>query len=430
MKRLALSPGDRIELGSALVPGSKSHTIRALFAALAAEGTSTLLGPLDSADTRAARDVIQGLGGRVDVDGGVWVVAGTAGHLMEPESPLSVGESGLTARHLVAFAALVPGRTVITADGRLPVRPMKEVIDAVRRQGATAEPGYPWVIDGSGAIPGGSIEVDGSKSSQMVSAILMTAPLAESPTVLAARGLTGSHGYLAITTEVMGAFGGDVSIDDDGSFRIGTGGYRAATYSVPPDASAAVYPFTAAALTGGEVTVPGDISSQPDSKILEVLEQMGCRVTRTPVGTLVEGPNHLVGVDADLSRCPDGAVALAVACTAASSPSRLEGLGSLRLKESDRLVALETELTRFGATVSTGPDWMTITPGETRPIAFETHNDHRIAMSLGLLGLLHEGIEIVDADVVEKTWPDYWGWLAGVGCVVTTLSDDRENPVS
>lgn len=422
--RLSLTPGGSIDFGSAVVPGSKSHTIRALFAALAADGSSTLLGPLDSADTRAARAVIEKLGGRCEESPGVWAIAGTGGDFVEPEGPLSVGESGLTARHLVAFAALVPGRTVITAGGRLPVRPMRGVLDAVRGQGATSKPGYPWVIDGAGNIPGGAIQVDGSKSSQMVSAILMTAPLADFPTLLEPLGVASSGGYLTITVDVMRAFGGEVSVKEDGTFEIDNGGYRATTYSVPPDASAAVYPFVGAALTGHEVTVPGEIAGQPDSRVLDVLEQMGCRVTRTTAGTHVEGPEQLVGVDADLSHCPDGALGLAVAAVVASSPSRLGGLRSLRLKESDRLAALETELVRFGAVVTTGPDWIAIKPGKPRPTTFNTHNDHRIAMSLGLLGLLHDGIEIIDAHVVEKTWPEYWNWIASVGCLVTTESDN------
>lgn len=421
--RLLLSPGERIDLGSSVVPGSKSHTIRALFASLAADGSSTLLGPLDSADTVAAREAVHALGSQVDVNGGIWAIEGTGGKLAEPLAPLSAGESGLTARHLVAFAALVRGRTVITADGRLPLRPMTGVLDAVERQGAATSHTYPWVIDGRGAVPGGPIEVDGTKSSQMVSAILMTAPLADNPTILSPL-MKGSHGYLQITTDVMGLFHAEVEEGVDGKFRVGIGGYQGTTYSVPPDASAAVYPFAAAAMTGGEVTVPGDLSGQPDANILEFLEQVGCRVSRSASGTHLEGPDSLTGLDADLAACPDGAVALAVVCATAETPSRLQGLGSLRLKESDRLFALETELTRFGAKIATGEDWITITPGAARSARFETHNDHRVAMSLGLLGLRHEGIEIVDAGVVGKTWPRFWDWLAGAGCVVTTVGDE------
>lgn len=417
MTRVSISPGETLSLGVVEVPGSKSHTIRALFVAATARGQSQLYGPLDADDTVAARTALRALGGTIVEQASSWSVMGTNGRFTPSPAAVDVGESGLTARFTLALAAVVNGRTVVTGRGRLPDRPMSGVLDAIRAQGAEVGRSYPWTVIGRGWIPGGDVEVSAEESSQMVSAVLMTAPLARSETRLHRKGGDRSLGYLDISLDVMRHFGATVEVAES-SFVVSPGGYESTTYEIPPDASTAVYPLVAAAVTGEQVTVPGRFGDQPDLRVLTALEQMGCQVDLTDAGIKLRGPEELAGISIDMADAPDSSIALAVACALADGPSRIEGLGSLRLKESDRLAALASELTRFGCRVDEGPTWLTIYPARPRPATFSSHNDHRIAMSLALLGLVQEGIGIEHPDAVNKTWPGFWNWVQSTGASV------------
>jgi 3-phosphoshikimate 1-carboxyvinyltransferase len=191
-------------------------------------------------------------------------------------------------------------------------------------------------------------------------------------------------------------------------------GYRKAHFEIEADASAAVYPAVAVAIAGGRVTITGipSESTQPDLAVLPVLEQMGCRITRERRAIVIERqPGDLVAIDVDLSGSPDGALAVAVACLFADGPSRIRGLGTLRVKESDRLAALRTELTKLGGEVEVDHDTLVIRPGRPRPAEIETYDDHRMAMSFALAGLRIEGVAIRDPACVTKTWPGFFADL-------------------
>lgn len=398
-------------------PGSKSHTIRALFAAAGAAGVSTLSGALVSDDTERARDCLSALGaGFTDIDGHL-SVTGVAGGFGVPERTLDAGESGLTSRFLIALSPFIPGPIVIEGKGRLPQRPMDALLDSLTLRGAQVGQGYPWRIDATAARKGGRFSVDAATSSQMVSALMMAAPLADEPTELVVVNMESSAQYVTLTTDVMGAFGAHLETTAEG-YRIEGGGYTQTTYEVPIDASSVVYPACAAALTGGVVEIPGDMGQHPDRRIVEILVQMGCSAETTADGVVIHGPDRLEPIDVDMSSAPDAAVCLAVVCARASGASRIRGLESLRHKESDRLTALHTELTRFGASIVTDLGSIEIVPGPGQPAEFEVYNDHRIAMSLALLGLVVDGVTVKDPDVVNKTWPAYWEWLATTGAVL------------
>lgn len=377
-----------------------------------------IVGPLESDDTIRARECLTALGARYADRDGSWSVSGVNGEFSAPSGSLDAGESGLTSRFLLALTPFIPSPVVIQGRGRLPERPMEGLLDNLEQRGAQVERGYPWRIDASGAARSGTFAVDASSSSQMVSALLLAAPLAGGTTTLAVESLQSSAEYVALTVDVMDKFGGRVVSIPDG-YRVEGGGYLATSFAVPIDASSAVYPACAAALTGGTAEIMGDMGNHPDRKILEVLSRMGCSVEPTGAGTLVRGPHRLEPVEMDMSAAPDAAVCLAVVCSRAAGASRIGGLESLRLKESDRLSALRTELTRFGATVVTDADSIEIEPGPEQPVTFSTYNDHRIAMSLALLGLVVSGISVDDPDVVNKTWPGYWEWLATTGAILT-----------
>ncbi len=399
-------------------PGSKSHTIRALFAAAGATGVSTVTGALDSDDTERARECLAALGAVFAEAGGNWTVTGVGGRYRPPQAPLDAGESGLTSRFLIALTPFIPAPVVIEGRGRLPQRPMDALLENLAGRGAGVSAGYPWTIDATAAVRAGRLLVDAATSSQMVSALMLAAPLADEPTQLVVSNLDSSAQYVSLTTEVMRAFGGQVETAE-AWFRIEGGGYSATDYEVPIDASSAVYPACAAALTGGVVEILGDLGNHPDRRIVDVLSSMGCTAEATNAGVAVHGPLRLEPIDVDMSSAPDAAVCLAVVCARAAGPSRISGLESLRHKESDRLAALETELTRFGADVVADRDSIEIRPGIAAPSVFEVYNDHRIAMSLALLGLVVEGVTVRDPEVVNKTWPGYWEWLASTGAVLT-----------
>ena len=402
-------------------PGSKSITNRALVvASLAGGGASRLAEPLEARDTQVMRSGLRRLGVLIDDVDDPWLVLGTAGALEIPDDVVDVGASGTTARFLTAVAALAPGPVRIDGTERMRERPIGDLTSALRQAGVevrTSGGFFPLTVGGAG-LAGGEIDMDVSRSSQFLSALLMVAPLAEREMVIRARGEMVSKPYVKTTLEVMEAFGGSVRSQTGSSYRIRADGYRAAHLEIEADASAAVYPMVAAAITGGMVGVEGLApgSSQADLAVGEVLEEMGCRVRWLGSRLVVEGPSDgaLRGVDRDMSGMPDGALGVAVACLFARNPSRLRGLGTLRLKETDRLAALRTELSRAGAQAVVEGDDLIIRPGRVRPSRFHTYDDHRMAMSFALVGLRTPGVEISDPGCVTKTWPGFFAMLGSL----------------
>ncbi len=399
-------------------PGSKSITNRAMVvAALAGGGASRLEGPLEADDTQVMREGLRRLGVLIDDVDDPWLVLGTGGRLAAPEGVLDVGASGTTARFITAMAALAPRPVRIDGTSRMRERPIGDLASALVAGGVkvTATRGrFPLTV-GGGGLRGGEIPVDVTRSSQFLSALLLVAPLAEKETVIRPRGQMVSAPYVQTTLEVMRSFGGEVEVDDDGTFRVSPGGYRSSHFEIEADASAAVYPMAAAAITGGVVGIDGlrPGSTQADMAAAEVLEEMGCSVRWQGWRLVVQAPRNgvLEGVDRDMSRLPDAVLGLSVVCLFAAGPSRLRGLGTLRLKETDRLAALVSELTRAGGEARVEGDDLIIRPGRLRPARFRTYDDHRMAMSFALVGLRQPGVEIMDPACVTKTWPGYFAML-------------------
>lgn len=396
-------------------PGSKSHTIRALVLSTLAEGVSELDRPLDADDTRFARDALSLLGARIEIGDRPWAVTGTGGDLLSPPHELDAGASGLTARALIAVAALVEGPVTIVGRDRLPERPMSGLVEALRSlevEIATTDGGLPITVRGRGALPGGAVAVESSQTTQFATALLLAAPMAAGSLVVEPTGVKGSERYLDVTLDIMRRFGAE--IDENGAYTVSPTGYLATKDAIEPDASAAAYPMVAAAVTGSRVQIDGlgSGSMQPDLDVADVLEQMGCSVVRSESSITIDARGRsLHPVEVDLSGSPDGALAVAAAALFADGASTLRGLGSLRFKESDRLAALASELSRLGAGALVEDDELIIEPAPLRPVTIETHGDHRIAMSLAVVGLAVPGIEIADPGVVAKTWPGYWDML-------------------
>lgn len=402
-------------------PGSKSISIRALAAAALAEGRSHLYGMLHADDTTAMVGALRSLGVDVDDSDEPWSVDGNGGYLHTETGTIDAIESGLTARIAMVLAAFTETTTTITGQGRLLERPIDDLVDVLDSQGVsvqTTDGHLPVTINGQGGLWGGPIEVDCSKSSQFATAVLLAAPAMSRPASIRLLGLSGSAGYLDVTLAVMGSFGARVSRTITG-FEVEASGYQPADFLVEPDASAAVYPMVAAAITGGRIEIEGlsMASKQPDIKIARHLADMGCDVEEIDAGMVITGPDRLEGISADLSESPDGALALAVACAFAGSESHLSGLHSLQFKESDRLKAISVELQKLGVAISVEEDGLRIEPGEMHGAKVDPHGDHRIAMAVAVAGLRVEGVEISAPRVVEKTWPGYWEWISSLSVI-------------
>jgi 3-phosphoshikimate 1-carboxyvinyltransferase len=225
-----------------------------------------------------------------------------------------------------------------------------------------------------------------------------------------------SRPYLLITKAVMAVFGHDAVTIDDSSVEVEPGTYKARDYEIEPDASSASYPLAAAAIRGGRVEVPGltKFSMQGDAGFCEVLESMGCTSRRDEHSNVVESGDGLHGIDIDMVDLSDLVPTLAAVAAFADSPTRIRGVGFIRAKESDRLGDLCAELRRLGTSVAETDDGLTIEPSELHGALLHTHDDHRLAMAFGLIGLRVPGVEIDEPDVVSKSWPGYWGMLGGL----------------
>ncbi|HTO70117.1 MAG TPA: 3-phosphoshikimate 1-carboxyvinyltransferase [Myxococcota bacterium] len=397
------------------VPGSKSLTNRAFVCAALAEGPSRLIGWLESDDTAAMTDGLARLGVRVERAGADVVVHGTGGNFAIPLHPIDCRASGTTMRFLTACAALVQGRVVLDGVPRMRERPIQDLADALAALGVQVRTvaGCPPVTVQGGRLTGGRVAVEASKSSQFLSALLMVAPLAQGEVEITASQIT-SRPYVDLTLETMSSFG--ISVDARGeTFRIPGGqSYRARAYLVEPDASAATYFFAAAAVTGGRVRVEGisAASLQPDVRFVEVLERMGCTVERGPRWIAVRGPRYLHGVDVDLNALPDSALTLAVVALFARGRTAIRNVPNLRLKETDRMAALETELRKLGARVQTSANDLVIEPpAQLTPASIATYDDHRMAMSFAVAGLAVDGITIQNPECVAKTFPGFFDEL-------------------
>lgn len=409
---------------SLAAPPSKSATNRALVIAALAPGPSHLLRPLRSEDTIVLQRAIAALGVGVEDRGeGVIVVDGRGGQLSAPREPLDVAASGTALRFLTALATLAPGTVTITGRPRLRERPMGELVVALRRLGVEIEArgprGRPPIVLQGGGFPGGRAKVGASTSSQFVSALLLVGPFGAGDLELELAGEAVSEPYIGLTCDLMGRFGVEVEHPDPGRYRVRAGsGYVAREYAVEADASSASYFFALGALLGQAVTVSGldPASVQGDLRLLELLAAMGCRVDREPGGITVTG-GELRGIDVDMSQIPDMVPTMAVLGAWAEGRTRIGNVANLRQKESDRLRALATELTRAGAEVVESRDGLAIEPGRIRtagPATIATYADHRIAMSFAVLGAARGGLAVADPGCVAKSYPGFWSDLGRV----------------
>jgi 3-phosphoshikimate 1-carboxyvinyltransferase len=420
-EKLAIDPLTRPPRATVRVPGSKSITNRALvLAALSSKGMPCeLRGWLSSEDTTVMISALVELGfdvrTRWDEPLPVLTVCRKPGPYAIParSAGLFTANSGTSMRFLTAMVCLGHGGYRLYGVDRMHQRPIGDLVEAIGQLGVRARSqagnGCPPVIVEGNGLPGGRARIRGDVSSQFLSGLLLVAPLAQGDVTLEVEGLLVSEPYVAMTVAMMRQWGVQVSVRGRQFHVPGRQTYGIGRYEVEPDASAASYFWAAAAITGGEAQVAGltPRSLQGDVRFVDVLEEMGCTVIRGETGITVRG-GPLRGIDVDMNDISDTVMTLAAVACFAEGPTTIRNVSHIRHKETDRLAALAAELRRVGAEVTEFADGLTITPRPLHGAEIETYNDHRMAMSMALIGLRVPGIVIINPGCVAKTYPHFF----------------------
>ncbi len=417
-----------------ILPGSKSITNRALALASIAEGKSILTGVLFADDTLRMIEALQALDIPIIVDESdrTITLTGTGGAFAPRSVDLFCQNAGTAIRFLTALCAASPGRYRLDGNARMRERPIGELAVAIQSLGGRVEfeinDGYPPLVTGGG-ISGGVCRFEQTKSSQYISAVLIAAPLAKAPVEVELRGPVTSEPYLRMTMEMMKRFGNrpqQVPGAGDGIKRIritAPSGYTGCKFAIEPDASNASYFLAAAAVTpGSRIEIPGlgRDSLQGDVLFADVLRQMGADVFMDHTSMQLTGPKRLAGLTIDMNSIPDMVQTLAVVALFADCPTKIVHVPNLRVKETDRLAALETELRKLGAQVRTTEDSIEIYPAKSyHPASIDTYDDHRMAMAFAVAALRIKGVRINHPGCTAKTYP---GFFTDFSRVVNSLA--------
>jgi len=410
----------RFSEAAVTVPGSKSYTHRILIAAALSDGLCRIENALHSEDTLLTLNALRKMGIAIEEEGATFTVHGKAGALQECAEPIYLGNSGTSMRLLSALAAFGRGTYLLTGTDRMQRRPILDLVEGLRQIGVKIrtvnDDGCPPVEVCGGPVTGGSVRLNCGKSSQYLSALLLTAPYTVGGLDITVTEGPVSKPYVDMTTAVMQKLG--IVLQRDGYCRFqvpGRQAYRAGAYTVEPDASQAGYFWAAAAITGACVKVLGirRDSRQGDVRFVHLLAKMGCRVIEDPDGIRVCG-GPLRAVEVDMGDMPDLVPTLAVVAAFAQGTTVVRNVAHLKVKESDRLAAVATELAKMDVRVQTTASGLIITGGRPRGAIIETYDDHRIAMSFALAGLKINGMVIRDETCVQKSFPEFWQVLEGL----------------
>ncbi|EBK3042091.1 3-phosphoshikimate 1-carboxyvinyltransferase [Salmonella enterica] len=421
MESLTLQPIARVD-GAINLPGSKSVSNRALLLAALACGKTVLTNLLDSDDVRHMLNALSALGINypLSADRTRCDITGNGGALRAPGAlELFLGNAGTAMRPLAAALCLGQNEIVLTGEPRMKERPIGHLVDSLRQGGANIDyleqENYPPLRLRGGFI-GGDIEVDGSVSSQFLTALLMTAPLAPKDTIIRVKGELVSKPYIDITLNLMKTFGVEIANHHYQQFVVKGGQqyHSPGRYLVEGDASSASYFLAAGAIKGGTVKVTGigRKSMQGDIRFADVLEKMGATITwGDDFIACTRGELH--AIDMDMNHIPDAAMTIATTALFAKGTTTLRNIYNWRVKETDRLFAMATELRKVGAEVEEGHDYIRITPpAKLQHADIGTYNDHRMAMCFSLVALSDTPVTILDPKCTAKTFPDYFEQLA------------------
>jgi len=424
MNKLTLKPISKID-GEINLPGSKSLSNRALLLAALAKGTTKITNLLESDDTRHMLNALKQLGIQYTLseDKTECTVTGNAGAIHTAElQELFLGNAGTAMRPLCAALCLGSGSYLLTGEPRMKERPIGHLVDALRQAGAKISyqenEGYPPLLIEAGGLSGGDVKIDGAISSQFLTALLLAAPMAKEDMTITIIGELVSKPYIDITLHIMKEFGVDVVNENYKTFSIKGGQtYKAVdTFMVEGDASSASYFLAAAAIKGGTVKVTGigKKSVQGDVQFVDVLEKMGA-VVEWGDDFVAVSKGELHAIDMDFNHIPDAAMTIATMALFVEGTTTLRNIYNWRVKETDRLYAMATELRKVGAQVEEGEDYLKITPPKVlKHAAIDTYDDHRMAMCFSLLALDPVSVTINEPECTAKTFPTYFEVLESI----------------
>jgi 3-phosphoshikimate 1-carboxyvinyltransferase len=400
--------------GSVSIPGSKSHTIRAVAIASLAEGTSNIGNPLISSDTLSAVDCYRALGADIDTtDHKNWVITGTAGKVTAPDNAINVGNSGTTLRVALASATLAESSATITftGDEQIQSRPLGELLNSLNDLGATAaavKNNDMAPVTVSGTLSGGKTTLK-CLTSQYLSSLLLAAPLADDDTTIEVT-LLNEPDYVQVTLDWLDKQGIEYENNDFKTFHIpGRQKYTAFDSTIPADFSSATFFLCAGAILDADIKIYGlDFSdSQPDKAVADYLKAMGADITIENDAVHVK-KSTLTGIEIDMNRTPDALPAMAVTAAFAKTPTKLYNVAQARCKETDRIDCMAKELAKLGISVDQTPDGLIIHPGKISPTKLEGYGDHRIVMALSLAAMAaEEKSRISTAEAIDVTFPEY-----------------------
>ncbi len=412
--------------GSISVPGSKSHTIRAVTIATLAEGKSIIKNPLPSADGVAALKAAELFGSKYTIEENRWIVEGVGSNLKVPNDIVDIDNSGTALYFMTALASLLPEWSVLSGDEQIRKRPIRKLLEALEMLGATAFTtrseidAPPAAI--KGPIKGGTTKLDG-RLSQFVSSILMVAPMVDGGVRIEVEAPKETP-YIDLTIDWMEKTGISLEYDKESYkyFEVkGPQKYKPFDLTIPSDWSGVAFPLCAGVLTDSELTIK-DLSledKQGDAKIVDILIEMGADITinKNENSITVKGGKELKGITVNLSNMPDSLPMLSVVAAYAKGVTRFEGVGIARAKETDRVAVMKEALTKMGVKIEDDMDSMTIYGGQPlQGTTVESYHDHRNAMALSVAGLIAEGETIVnDVECVKVSFPNFYEAMNNVG---------------
>ena len=398
-------------------PPSKSYSVRALLLGAMSAGETTITNCLDADDTRYALEALRTIGFRIvgTIKGGVTI--GERISMSANEVPVFIGNAGTAMRFLTGWLSFTPGRFLLDGEERMRERPIGDLVEVLLSIDGEVEyvekEGYPPLrIRGKKMRGGFDVEVAADTSSQFASALMLGGATLPSGITLHIRSLASAP-YIDITADILRAFGANVERNGN-NVRVSAARLARDQYRVEGDYSSASYWFAAAAATNGTMRVGGlaQHSAQGDARFLDILKQMGCDIAWENDDVVVRGPQKLRGGTFDCNATPDLVPTLAAIAPLADSPVEIVNVANLRVKESDRLATVSTEIRKLGARVEERDDSLRIEPGwNTEPATIETHNDHRIAMAFAVAGLARGNVTIANEQVVSKSYPRFWKTL-------------------
>ena len=429
MKKIELIPLNKPINLDITLPGCLSYTIRGLACAAMTQGSVKIQNALKSDDTAAMVNALKTLG--IDCAQGedYFLINGSLKDVLEDDYNIDIDISGRSARTLLAMLCIVPGIKTLTCKESFKKRPVGDMVDGLRQLGAEIEylenEGFlPVKITSSNLTPG-NLKIKGTLSSQFVSGILMIAPLIGEITI-DVEGDQASKPFIDMTIDAMRAFGVNVTNKNYQEYIVPSGQvYSNKNYFVEPDAISASYFWGIAAVTKSKIKVLGlgPASKQGDIRFADILEDMGCRVTKNEKENwiMVEGTEDLHGINIDMNATPDSTQTLAVVAAFADGQTNITGIGHLKIKETDRIEAPKNELTKMGVNVASTNESLTITGGGAHGAEIETYGDHRMAMAFAVAGAAIPGMVINNPYVVSKSFPGFWEKLKELGIGVNIV---------